>query len=217
MSGFFRKAVGMFVEIEEDQEGNVSVTKHPSQPAHVAISPGPGFKISKEDFGKFEVHFNDLLAKSNAAGPDYYEFWKMMETLTAHIADERARLSAVFASLSIQGLTKQQLVASAQYYLTVIEKDKTQFSSAVTEKSKTHIEIKKREAQELEKKIAANAELIQKLTKEITESQAKVGLITQEIAAEENKIKSNAEGYEVAYHAVHTKINTDITKIHATL
>jgi predicted nucleic acid-binding Zn-ribbon protein len=69
----------------------------------------------------------------------------------------------------------------------------------------------------LEKKISANSELIQKLTKEITDSQASIATLRNEIVQEEGKVNTNATGYQVAYDAIQSKISSDIQKIQSIL
>ena len=129
----------------------------------------------------------------------------------------RTILSATFASLSIQGLTKQSLIDTANKYKTIIEKDKDNFERVLSEKLKTEVGQRQKELQELENKLSANAEQIQKLTKEITESQMHIGKLKTEVTDEENKLTKNSNGYRVASHALVSKITSDIQKIQSTL
>ena len=140
-----------------------------------------------------------------------------METLEVHIRDEKARLSATFASLSIQGLTKETLVDSANKYKAIIEKDKASFEHALADKLKSEVGHRQKELQDYEKKIATNAEQIQKLTKEITESQLIIGKLKTEVLEQENKLNKNNDGYQIASKAIINKIVTDIQKIQSTL
>jgi hypothetical protein len=59
--------------------------------------------------------------------------------------------------------------------------------------------------------------MIQKLTKEITDSQAAMGKLKATIAEEEGKLASNKQGYNLACEAMMKKITDDITKIQTTL
>src|SRR5687768_9119098 len=124
MAGIFKKAMGLFVEFEEDPQKSTHQTSSPSAgPTRVS----PQQVLNAEEFDKFEKHFEKLFDQTNLPGPDYYEFMKMMETLEAHIKDEKARMSATYASLTIQGLTKEKLVETANKYKEVISHDKAQF------------------------------------------------------------------------------------------
>jgi predicted nucleic acid-binding Zn-ribbon protein len=141
----------------------------------------------------------------------------MAETLEAHIKDEKARLSATYASLAIQGLTKDKLIDSANKYKELINQDKIQFEKVASEKGEKEIGHKKKELQLLEDSIVKHSEMIQKLTKEITDAQVAMGKLKTTIAEEEGKLISNKQGYNMACEAMMKKITDDITKIQTTL
>ena len=215
MASFFQKALGVFVEFEEDDKGSKPVAPTKSSP----VSANP-VSISVESHGeaaKFEKYFDGLFERANFPGPDYYEFFKMMDTLEAHIHDEKARLSATFASLSIQGLTKEVLIDSANKYKEIIENDRLAFEKALSDKSAEEVGQRQKELHDIEKKIVANSEQIQKLTKEITEYQGAMSKLKTKIAEEDAKLKENNNGYQTASKAVTNKIVTDIQKIQSTL
>jgi hypothetical protein len=226
MSGFFKKALGIFVEFEETNEtsenestGNNSTpvvkTGNFKNPASTNIPVNTS--LNQADIEKFEKHFDKLFEQANMPGPDYYEFCKMSETLEAHIPDEKARIAATFASLSIQGLTKQKLLEAAEYYKGIILKDKAAFEGAIDKKAQADLDTRKSNVVTYEKQIADNAELIKKLTAEITNAQTKIAALKEEIAVEEQKLNVNKNGYNLACEAMLNKINVDIQKIQASL
>lgn len=214
MAGFFKKALGVFVEFEDDKNNDSTSNFNQTPSLSNIISKTPENHAEAE---KFEKYFDKLFDGANLPGPDYYEFYKMMETLEAHIHDEKARFSATFASLSIQGLTKQSLLDTANKYKTLIEKDKAAFDLALKEKLKVEVGQRQKVLQDLEKKIQSNSEQIQKLTKEITEAQTQIGKVKTEVLEEENKLTKNANGYQIANQAIINKISTDIQKIQSIL
>jgi len=214
MAGIFKKAMGLFVEFEEDPKNPTSQSPaSASSPTRVS----PQQVLNAEEFDKFEKHFEKLFDQANLPGPDYYEFMKMMETLEAHIKDEKARLSATYASLTIQGLTKEKLVETANKYKEIISQDKTQFEKIANDKSEREIGQKRKDLLNLEETIVRHSEMIQKLTKEITESQGSLGKLKATIAEEEGKLSRNKQGYMLACEAMMKKISEDITKIQTTL
>ena len=219
MSGFFKKALGIFVEFEEGAKEPESAQAFPQQSTLKNPTSPPSVKTSfnQGEIEKFEKHFEQLFNKANLPGPDYFEFWKMMETLEAHIPDEKARVSAVYASLSIQGLTKEKLVESASHYKTLIEKDKTEFKKAVADKSKNELDSRKKTVSDFEKKITDHSIMIQNLTKEIGEAQNKISALKMEIMETEQKIISNKGNYNMACDAMLNKLTQDIQKIQTTI
>jgi len=223
----FKKALGLFVEFEPEapkptnsswgDDGLPLQVKPNKKPVPGTTAVVSTSYINQNDLDKFEKHFEELFDTANLPGPDYYEFWKMMEALEAAVPDENVRMTAVFATLKIQGLTKEALVGSAEKYLQVVEKDKLQFLNAVNSKVQGEIEGRKLSIDELEKKNNANNELIQKLTKEISENQQKITALKKEVIDEEAKVNSNKNGYNIACDAMLAKLSGDIQKINTNL
>lgn len=216
MAGFFKKAMSVFVEFEDDPN---SPTQSPSQVVKDGTNKSEGTKVSlsSEDMDKFGKHFENLIDQANLPGPDYYEFFKMAETLETAVPDEKTRFSAVFASLAVQGLTKTKLINSASTYKNVINDDKSKFEAAVNEKLKSEVDKKKNQLEELNAKIVQNSETIKKLTQEISEAQEKLKTLNSDIESEETKLKSSITGYNYACEAMLNKINIDIQKIESIL
>jgi hypothetical protein len=214
MASFFKKALGVFVEFDDDQSKNTSssINQVPNISAEVSRNPE-----NHVEAAKFEKYFDDLFEKANFPGPDYFEFYKTMETLEAHISNERDRLSATFASLAIQGLTKKILIDTANKYKDIIEQDHSNFDRALEDKMRAEVGKRQDQLQSMEKKIADNSEEIQKLTKEISDTQVLVGKLKTEVMEQQNKLTKNKTGYQVACQAVLNKITSDIQKIQSTL
>lgn len=221
MSSFFRKAIGLFVVLDEEQSGQTATVAPQGKPATVtqqpAITPQPAAgasqqPISQADLTKFEKHFEQLFDQTNLPGPDYYEFWKTMDTLEAHIRDEKELINAVFASLKIQGLNKQILLETAGKYRDVILKDKADFESAVQKKSQDEIAGRQANMQQLGKEREEKRLLIEKLQKEIEESGAKIAALQAEITEEQVKIENAQRGYLAACNAMVSKIENDIQR-----
>ena len=218
----------LFVEIDHSTDKKKVEQKplatQPTSPSnqHLPLNTSstpvqPSATLTTAELEKFEKHFTQLFEQANMPGPDYYEFVKTDDTLKAHIADEKARFGAVFATLSIQGLTKQKLLDAAEYYKQVIQKDKLQFESAIDEKSKAELESRKNEVSSLEARVQTNSEQIRKLTEEIQASQQRAEVLRNEITSEEQRILNNKQGYLTACTALLNKIDTDIQKINVNL
>ena len=216
MTSFFKKALGVFVEFDDDQKKETT-----SSPSFTQV-PGLTPEVSRNpenhaEAEKFEKYFDNLFDKANLPGPDYYEFYKTMETLEAHIADENARVSATFASLSIQGLTKKTLIDTANKYKEMIEQDHRNFDKALEDKMKSEVGARQVQLNALNKKIEENSEKIQKLTREISEAQVTMGQLKNDVLEQENKLTKNKNGYQVACQAVLNKIAADIQKINSNI
>lgn len=228
MSSIFKKALGLFVEFEPEEfksnnpnsslsEDGLPMQVRPSTNKysnHAALKAGI---VSQEDIDKFENHFVELFDNANLSGPDYYEFWKMMETLETAVPDETIRMNAVFSTLKIQGLTKDTLIGSAEKYLQILDKDKLAFKSAVNKKVLNEIEGRNKIVNDLEIKNQQNSELIQKLSDEIKQNSLKITSVKKEVIDEEAKINANSNGYNIACDAMMAKLGNDLQKIKTSL
>lgn len=222
MSSFFRKAISLFVILDEENPPAKQVqekTAEQEQPASeknaskpkAAPEPAP---MSDADLSKFEKHFERLFEQANLPGPDYFEFWKTMDTLEAHIANEDARMKAVFASLKIQGLSKQILIESAGKYKETILQDKANFESAVQKKSEAEIAGRKDLIQKLQQEHETKIQQIEQLKKEIEAAIQQIDSLSQEIAGEQGKIEAAQRGYLAACSAMVSKIDNDVERFH---
>lgn len=83
MASFFKKALGVFVEFDDAPNDTPSSGSAPSISREISSNPA-----NHAEAEKFEKYFDQLFDKANLPGPDYFEFYKMMETLEKHIPDE---------------------------------------------------------------------------------------------------------------------------------
>lgn len=213
MAGFFKKALSVFVEFDETAEQTNDYSQSVSSSNVNANYSESRISINKDELDKFGKHFESLLEKANLPGPDYFEFIKTIDVLETHISDEKLRITAAFASLNAQGLSKDKLISSAEIYKTIIEKDKINFEGAVNDKMKAEVESRKNEQKSLSQKIKENTEAIRKLNAEISQAQAALDELERLIADSNNKIKTNMENYQYACNAILKKITDDIEKI----
>lgn len=216
MSSFFRKAISLFVISDEpapaknveSAPANTAATPPVAQPARATQPP----QISHAELAKFEQHFEQLFEKANLPGPDYFEFWKTMDTLESHIPDESARMKAVYASLQIQGLNKQTLVTTAGQYRDVVLQDKANFEAAVQKKSSAEIAGRQSEIAQIEHQNDDRLRTIEQLRQEIEASSKRLEQLQQEIEVEQVKIENAQRGYLAACSAMVSKIESDMER-----
>ena len=218
MAGLFKKALSVFVEFDEEPGKPTNTSSSQPKVSNTTSSyESPKTSLNSEEIEKFEKHFDTLMNQANLPGPDYFEFCKMMDALENSVPDEKTRYTAVFASLSAQGMSKEILINSAAKYKSVIQDDKAKFEVAVNDKLKGEVESRKAQVKDLQDKIVQNNEAIKKLTQEITDSQSKIQTLSSEITEKESKIQTNIDGYSIASSAMLNKINVDIQKIETLL
>ena len=177
----------------------------------------PSPSVSNTEIDKFTAHFDELFDKSNLPGPDYYEFRKMVEALNIPGMDDDTKMKAAFAGLKVQGLTKDILIQSAKQYISIIDSDGQNFSSAIDQKVKGDIEAKKLNLKNMQDAIVKKQALISQMQQEIIEETTNIATSTAEITEQERKINEKANAYKIASETRKNLINSDIQKINIIL
>jgi len=204
MASLGKKILSAFVEIAEEEAPAIEKSKGIKQSStQVAASSHTSFATTPT--GKFKQYFDKLFSDANIPGPDYFEFSKMTEAMDS-ISNERARYSAAFAGLSVQGLDKQKLLSTAAEYLKILDTDANNFNSTVDVALKEKVEAKQKEVEEKTKRI-------EELTREINDLHNKIAALKNEVKENEEKIESNSGSYKRELENMKNRILYDIEKI----
>lgn len=201
MASIGKKILSAFVELSGDDKPPVK----PPEPVPDYSAPEKTNTIVSESSAKFIQYFEKLFRDANLPGPDYFEFSKMIQAMSS-ITDEKARYTAVFAGLNVQGLDKLKLLSTANEYLKILNTDAANFSSTVDQALKEKVHAKQQE-------ITDKTARIQQLSKEIEQLQQQISNLHEEIRENEEKIENNSGGYMIESGKMKTRIENDIEKI----
>ena len=201
MASFGKKILSAFVEVTEEE-------KKVTLPEEIKQHPTPlvaTVNIDAATTEKFNRYFDRLFTEANLPGPDYFEFAKMIQVMGS-IADERARYSAAFAGLNVQGLDKNKLLDTAAAYLKILETDAANFNSTVDAALNEKVQVKQKEIENKQQRM-------EQLSREISELQNQIHLLQIEVKENEEKIESNTGGYKVSSEQMKQQIMADMEKI----
>ena len=210
------------IEKDDNTKQSPSINSAPTQlnnPSVFQSGPAvltpinPATSVSSADLDKFFAHFDDLFEKSNLPGPDYYEFSKMVQALNVPGMDDNMKMTAAFAGLKVQGLTKEKLVQTAQQYIAIIDNDSLNFNNAIDQKVKGDIENKKNNLKSLQDMIAKKQQLITQMQQEIIQETTEISTSAAEIAEQERKMNEKTNSYKIACDNRKNSINQDIQRI----
>ena len=198
-----KRILGAFIEVEEDKEEGITTLAANTEAKTNIATASAGYTGSGSD--KFKQYFANLFQEANMPGPDYFEFTKMVEAMKT-VPEESNRFNGAFAGLSVQGLDKEKLLSSANEYMTILDADAKNFNATIDATVNEKVQAKKIALDEKGKRI-------QDLTREITDLNNQMQLLTAEIKENEEKIKNSSGGYLVELENMKAKISNDITKI----
>jgi len=198
MARIGKKILSVFLDVGEE-------TKQPhAGPAEAAPAPVTT-TVTPATEQRFAGYFEKLFADANIPGPDYYEFARMIGAMQA-IPDERARYTAAFAGLQVQGLDKEKLLNTANEYLRVLATDADQFRKTVDTALQEKVLSRSAEAEEKSRRIQA-------LSQEILELQRQIGILQKEVAEAKEKLGVSSSAYVAESERRRQQILTDIEKI----
>ncbi|HEX6180941.1 MAG TPA: hypothetical protein VFZ47_06815 [Chitinophagaceae bacterium] len=201
MASIAKKILSTFMEVSDDEKSPPSRSTAPP----VDYDESPRYTPTAEHSAKFTAYFDKLFKDANLPGPDYFEFSKMIEAMSA-IPDERSRYSAAFAGLNVQGLDKPKLLSTATEYLRILNNDAANFDSTVDATLQEKVHGKQKE-------ISEKTARIEQLSKEIDDLRMQISRLNAEIKENEEKIQSNSGGYKTASEKMRARIESDIEKI----
>jgi len=199
MASFGKRILSAFVEVKEKE--HAVPEQHNPKPTPEPVQ----HFVPAQNSEKFKQYFEKLFHEANIAGPDYFEYSKMIEAMSG-ISDERSRYAAAFAGLSVQGLDKIRLLSTAADYLQVLKADAANFDSTVDAALREKVLDKQEEIKEKTKRISL-------LTKEIEDLDEQVKMLHKEIRDNEEKIESNSGAYKQEMSIMTGRILQDIEKI----
>ena len=201
MASIGKKILSAFVEVTD---ATPAVNK-PGERNSTSTFTAAGYTPKQADNEKFRKYFEKLFEEANIPGPDYYEFSKMIEAMNS-IPDEKARFSAAFAGLQVQGLDKQKLLTTASSYLEILDKDAVNFLSTVDTAIQEKVLGKKKEMDD-------KTQRIKELSREISDLQNQVTVLSTEVRENEEKLAHSTDSYKDAMEDMKKRIQNDAEKI----
>lgn len=202
MASFGKKILSAFVEVTEEEKKPVAAAEVIQQSSTIVTQVKAPAAVETD---KFKNYFDQLFKDANLPGPDYFEFASMTKAMQA-ITDEKARYSAAFAGLSVQGLDKTKLLETANAYLKILETDAANFNSTVDAALAEKVKAKQED-------ITAKHKRIEELAREIDDLKNKVQLLQMEVKENEEKIASNTGSYRACAESRKAEIMRDIERI----
>jgi chromosome segregation ATPase len=153
------------------------------------------------------------LAKAMPAEFDYMKYRKSLNALKDLNLDEATAFKSAFATARTMGLTKEQLVQSANRYLSVLMREKKQFDDALGNQVNERVNAKKDEVIKLQQRIEELKQKISEYETKISEFQKRIDTSDDDVEEARQKIDETKQRFESAFQAFIEFINKDLDHI----
>lgn len=159
----------------------------------------------------------NAIEKNNQNGFDYLEFKQALIRLEHLDIDEGTAIKTAFATATTVGLTKDKLVDSADYYLTILKDEFKQFNTALEKQMESRVHSKEKQKTALESKKATLQKKINTLNAELKDLENKLNNIDTEADAARKKIEETSERFGQTLHAISKRIEADMDQFKSQL
>lgn len=214
MSDFFSKFKSVFI-VEDPAPAGAKPEEAPVQAApsqQPVEAPAPVVSGGSLN-DRFVEIFAAALEKNNQPGFDYFEFRQSLRNLSKIPMDEGTRFQSAYAAAQTMGVTQQQLVESAKFYINVLGQEQSKFNEAHAQQRAKLIGNREEEIKNLEAAIQQKGEQIRMLTEQIEQHKQRSEQVRKEINDSTVKIETTKADFDVTFTNVVAQLNDDISKM----
>lgn len=164
---------------------------------------------------KFAEHFANVLAQSNPAGPDYFEFRETLRSLSNLGLPEDKQFQAAWASFKALGgpADAMALTNTANGYIAALNKDRDAFGKSVEAALTERVGGLQNEQKRLQTENDSLAKQLVEIQKQIDANKNRLAAITNDINEQSTKITQNRQNYETTFAHFADQIKGDIAKM----
>ena len=148
---------------------------------------------------------------------DYMKFIEGKKAMSAVVPDEAVCFKVAFLAVKALGVTKQKLITTAQFYLSVLVDERKEFLSGLDDQMKDKVGGSQQRLQDIEKQIASKIAKIAEITTQLEQEGKEKIELEGAITEWTEKIKTTSAEFEISYQKMHNTIEQDIVKINTLL
>ena len=173
------------------------------------LTPNPTV-VHTMDSSKYKNLFDKVLTDANIPGPDFFEFYKTLESLAPQpIADQQKYILA-FTGFQVMGLKKEKMIETANHYLSILKEERKNFDAHSAEVNRMEVIEPRNEIQKI-------SEENMELQKKIQENINRISMLTTQSAESENKLRSAEASFNLELSNTEAKIQGIVNNINSYL
>lgn len=176
--------------------------------------------LSGEMIEKDGVVDNDIIEqllleveKTDLEGFDYFEYKKALKALEKMPMNEVTKYRSAFATASTMGVTLENLLKSAAFYVAVLDAENEKVNADFEKKITESVGKKEKEITQLKNKIQEKKALIKKLTEEITQHENKITDLKYKVKDNKKELTENQNNFKVSFNYLKSQFTVDIARM----
>jgi septal ring factor EnvC (AmiA/AmiB activator) len=190
------------------------VTTSPTPVAAQTYSPGPLYQSPLPTTTSTDPEVRDALLQSlqekQLAGFDYLKY---VAALAKMAGTEESRFRNAFVVAEQLGVTKAQLIKTADHYKEVLARDLQDFNSSFAETQAKEVGAHEDRIKEIDTTITAINTQIQQLNAQVTQLQQEKGTLSGQVMENRTKLEVRKRSFEVTHAALLSEIDANSQKI----
>ena len=150
---------------------------------------------------------------NNMDGFDYLEFKSALKSLDSLPLDEATKFKSAYATSSTMGLTFDNLLSSVDFYKKVMEREKDKFREQLKQQVTQKMVSKQESKDKLEQGIQHKMAEIERLTKEVEQSQTELKVVQKDMNELVGKIEEVKSSFVATFNHLMKQFDNDVSKI----
>jgi len=210
----FKQLKSLFIVEESEGDSSKPTEQHNTSKENVVFKKSSE-SVDSKDTDKFVDILFRAIESNNLEGYDYLEFIQSINNLKKQglSSEDKQLFNTAFALAKTMNVGKKDLIKSADFYLTILNKEKANFNESLVNNAKVKLQEKTNVLNSLNKQLQSDKQLLDKLRLKIERNEKEAEKITNELQQAGAKVNSIKAGFENALKQITGKILKDKTKI----
>lgn len=198
-------------ETEKQQAQPTQTAANQGVKTEAKPTPQPSGNVGLDD--KIFESLSKAIEDSNMDGFDFFEYKTSIKALENLPMDEATKYRSAFATASTMGVSVDKLIKSADYYKSILDKEKTKFEEALKLQVDKNVLDKQKMIEGMNADILNKSEQIKKLTEEIQSMQAEIEKHQAFITEANAKIDATKRNFDYTFNLIKSQMEEDIEKM----
>lgn len=159
---------------------------------------------------KSRAYLLNAIKENNQTGFDYLEYKQALIRLEEMEVEPTLAIKTAYTTATTVGLTREKLLDSAEFYLSILNDEYKQFKQALEKQMEARVHSREKQKSSLEKKRENIRKKIRELEKEENEIVRKLDKMDADTEDARKKIEQTNERFAETLNTITDKIQTDL-------